>query len=459
MFLPIAIFIYYVTPIKFRNYVLLVLSIIFYAWGEPIYLLLIIPLIIFDYLCAMLIYKYRENNKDLSKLALIIMIIINVSILGFFKYFEFVINNINNLFNVSWTIKGYPLPIGISFYTFQIISYAADVYVGKIKPERNIIKFATYVTMFPQLASGPIMKYEEVGIQLTNRQEGIDKFTEGIERFIVGFGKKVLIANNIGIIWSSIKSMPFEEISVTSAWLGIIAFTLQIYFDFSGYSDMAIGVAKMFGFELIENFKYPYMSNSVSEFWRRWHISLGRWFKDYIYIPLGGNRVNVVKQVRNLFIVWFITGLWHGASWNFIFWGLYFGIFVLLEKLFLSKILNKIPKIISNIYTMLIVMIGWVIFDNDKLSSAIKYIKLMFGAGNNMFLDNTARYYLYTNAFLVILAVICATPIIGKINKKAKNKDNLLIHTINIILYMSILFLSTAYLVNKSFSPFLYFKF
>lgn len=459
MFLPIALLVYYISPKKLRNLILFILSIIFYAWGEPIYVVLILFLIIFDYLSALIIGKYRERNKFIAKSTFLIMILFNIGVLGFFKYFEFIINNINVVFGVSWSVEKLPLPIGISFYTFQIISYAADVYLGKVKAEKNIINFGTYITMFPQLASGPIMKFGEIGEQLRNRKENLENFTDGIERFIVGLGKKVLIANNVGLIWTVIKNTPIGEISVVSAWLGIIAFTLQIYFDFSGYSDMAIGVGKMMGFELIENFRYPYLSTSVSEFWRRWHISLGRWFKDYLYIPLGGNRVSKLKQVRNLFIVWFITGLWHGASWNFIFWGIYFGIFVFIEKMFLGNLLKKMPKVISNMYTMIVVIIGWVFFDIYKFGEAINYIKTMFGVGTNKFIDNAAMYYLYTNAIVLILAIVCATPIISNIQKNIKKKQSLLGAIIMGICYIGILFLSTSYLVNQSFSPFLYFKF
>lgn len=459
MFLPIALLVYYLSPKKLRNFVLFILSIIFYAWGEPIYVVLILVSIVFDYLCALIIGKYRTKNKVMAKATFLFMVLGNIGVLGFFKYLEFIINNINVLFGVSWSVEKLPLPIGISFYTFQIISYAADVYLGKIKAEKNIINFGAFVTMFPQLASGPIMKFGEIGEQLKSRKETIDNFTDGIERFIIGLGKKVLIANNIGAIWTVIKATEIGELSVVSAWLGIIAFTLQIYFDFSGYSDMAIGVGKMMGFELIENFRYPYLSTSVSEFWRRWHISLGRWFKDYIYIPLGGNRVSKLKQVRNLFVVWFVTGLWHGASWNFIFWGVYFGVFVFLEKVFLGNILKKTPKVISNLYTMLVVIVGWVFFDIYKFGEAISYIKVMFGIGDNSFIDNAAIYYMYTNAILLILAIVCATPIIKCVIEKIKKKQSVLGSVIMGICYIGILFLSTSYLVNQSFSPFLYFKF
>jgi alginate O-acetyltransferase complex protein AlgI len=453
-----ALLIYYISPKRARNTVLLILSLIFYSWGEPIYICLIIFYIVFDYISALLIEKYRESRR-LSKIIFINMILINVGALGFFKYLGFIIDNINALFGSSIVLEKLSLPLGISFYTFQIISYVIEVYLGRVKAEKNIINFAAYVTMFPQFAAGPIMKYSEIITQLKNRTENINQVAEGIERFILGLGKKVLIANNIAGLWTSVKGTPIAELSVASAWLGIIAFTLQIYFDFSGYSDMAIGVGKMFGFELIENFNYPYISKSVSEFWRRWHISLGRWFKDYIYIPLGGNRVNLKKQIRNIFIVWFTTGLWHGASWNFIFWGLYFGFFVFIEKAFLLETLRKLPSYVQHLYTMLVVIIGWVFFDINKLSSAFTYIKVMFGLNKSMLIDNTFIYYSYSNLILFIIAIACATPIINKAYDRIKANMRASGAVSMVLLQIFILFLSTVYLVNQGFSPFLYLKF
>ncbi|WP_251862274.1 MBOAT family O-acyltransferase, partial [Clostridium sp. Marseille-Q2269] len=353
VFLPITFLLYFISPKKIKNLTILMVSLIFYGWGEPVYIYLMVFSIVFDYFASLLINKHR-GNKKLAKRIFIITLIVNLGMLGFFKYFTFIIHNINYLFGLNIIVDNIPLPVGISFYTFQILSYVIDVYLKKVKVQKNIIDFGAYVTMFPQLVAGPIVRYSDIAYQLKHRKENFNKFGDGVERFIIGLGKKVLIANNVGLIWTNIKSMEFSTLSIVSAWLGIIAFTLQIYFDFSGYSDMAIGLGKMFGFEFIENFNYPYTSKSVSEFWRRWHISLGSWFKEYIYIPLGGNRVSLIKQCRNLFIVWFATGLWHGASWNFIFWGLYFGFFIFLEKMFLGKVLQKFNGFVSNLYTMVI---------------------------------------------------------------------------------------------------------
>ncbi|MBW9157891.1 MBOAT family O-acyltransferase [Clostridium tagluense] len=458
IFLPLTLTVYYFSPKKIRNFSLLVVSLIFYGWGEPLYISLMVFSIIFDYISTLLISKYRKRKK-LSKLIFINTLAVNLGILAFFKYFSFLVDNMNALFGLDIIVQKLPLPVGISFYTFQIISYVVDVYLNKVKVQKNIIDFGAYVTMFPQLVAGPIVQYSDIFIQLKNRKENINQFSEGIERFILGLGKKVLIANNIGMVWTIIKSMEVSSVSVISSWLGIVAFTLQIYFDFSGYSDMAIGLGKMFGFEFIENFNYPYISRSVTEFWRRWHISLGSWFREYLYIPLGGNRVPLIKQLRNLFIVWFATGLWHGASWNFIFWGLYFGFFIFSEKILLGKLLEKLPRCISNLYTMIIVIVGWVFFDMNKLSDALSYIKVMFGLSGNAFSDNTAIYYFYTNFIIFGIAVLCATPVMYNFDKKIKSRFNARGAIVMAFNRIFILFLSTAYLVNQSFNPFLYFRF
>ncbi|MGH4122176.1 MAG: MBOAT family O-acyltransferase [Clostridium sp.] len=458
IFLPLTFTVYYFSPKKIRNFTLLVVSLIFYGWGEPLYISLMVFSIIFDYISTLLINKHRKRKK-LSKLIFINTLAVNLGILAFFKYFSFLVDNMNALFGLDIIVQKLPLPVGISFYTFQIISYVVDVYLNKVKVQKNIIDFGAYVTMFPQLVAGPIVQYSDIFIQLKNRKENINQFSEGIERFILGLGKKVLIANNIGMVWTIIKTTEISSISVLSSWLGIVAFTFQIYFDFSGYSDMAIGLGKMFGFEFIENFNYPYISRSVSEFWRRWHISLGSWFREYLYIPLGGNRVPLIKQLRNLFIVWFATGLWHGASWNFIFWGLYFGFFIFSEKILLGKLLEKLPRCISNLYTMIIVIVGWVFFDMNKLSDALNYIKVMFGLSGNAFSDNTAIYYFYTNFIIFVVAVLCATPVMNNFDKNIKSRFNARGAIIIAFSRILILFLSTAYLVNQSFNPFLYFRF
>ena len=457
-FLPLSLLLYYIMPRKFKNLILLMISLVFYAWGEPVYVLLMIFTIVFDYIMALIIDRNRED-KVKSKVIFIGTIGVNLLILGFFKYYGFLIDNINLLFNLNLQYKNLALPIGISFYTFQTLSYVVDVYLDKVKVQKSLISFALYVTMFPQLVAGPIVKYSDIDYQLTNRKESINKFGQGVDRFIIGLGKKVLLANNIGIIWTTIQAMNIDSISVLTSWIGIIAYTFQIYFDFSGYSDMAIGLGKMFGFEFIENFNYPYISTSISEFWRRWHISLGTWFREYVYIPLGGNRVSTLKHIRNLFVVWLLTGLWHGASWNFVVWGLYYGFILFMEKIILHKVLSKTPKFIKHIYTMLLVMIGWVLFGSVDLTSALEYLKVMFGLSGNALVDNSAIYYLYTNIKLLIILTLCSTPIVSiifrQIIKKGKSVGILFAVSINII----IILISIAYLVNETYNPFLYFRF
>lgn len=458
LFLPLTMFIYYLSPRKIRNAIILIMSLIFYGWGEPIYIFLMIGSILIEYLGSILIDKNR-NNKDKSKLIFITILVINISTLVFFKYYGFIIDNINSLFRTNLRIRTLPLPLGISFYTFKLISYLVDVYNNKVKVQKNIISFGAYIAMFPQLISGPIVQYSIVEKELNKRIETISDFGAGIEKFIIGLGKKVLIANNIGLLWSEIKALPNNELSVLTAWLGIIAFTLQIYYDFSGYSDMAIGLGKMLGFTFPENFNYPYISKSVTEFWRRWHISLSSWFRDYIYIPLGGNRRGLAIQIRNIFIVWFTTGLWHGASWNFIIWGLYFGVVIFIEKIFLLKILNKLPKIVGNIYTMLLVIISWVFFDIDTLKGALSYIGVMFGRSQNAIYDNLSMYLLNTNLVIIVVAVIGVTPLVKNIINFLKGRLKIPGSIMVLIFCILILIISTAYLVNESYSPFLYFKF
>ena len=430
----------------------------FYAWGEPVYIFLMIGTIIFDYAMALKIDKSKRDVKK-SKRLFIFTVLVNVLILVFFKYIGFLVGNINNLFNINIHFEQLALPVGISFYTFQVLSYIVDVYLGKVKVQKSFISFGAYVTMFPQLVAGPIVQYESIEEQLNYREESLEKFGQGVERFIQGLGKKVLLANNIGFIWTTISSIDLGSMSVLTSWIGIIAYTFQIYFDFSGYSDMAIGLGKMFGFDFIENFNFPYISTSVTEFWRRWHISLGGWFREYIYIPLGGNRVSLAKQIRNIFAVWFLTGLWHGASWNFIVWGLYYGVILLLEKIVFANILKRTPNFIKHVYTMLLVIIGWVFFASPDLSYAIQYIKVMFGFGHNVLIDSAGIYYLYTNAIMFIILAICSTPIVKNTLDKMVTKSKTGYFNVPLIAYMLILLLATAYLVNETYNPFLYFRF
>ena len=458
LFLPVTVLIYYVSPMKLRNAFLLFVSLIFYAWGEPLYILIMIFSTVFDYINGLLIDKYR-HRKPIARAVFIFSMVGSLGILGFFKYAGFVVSNINQLFHLHLQVADLPQPVGISFYTFQTMSYIVDVYKGKVPVQRNIISFGAYVTMFPQLVAGPIVKYDDIAGQLVSRRVTLDRFGEGAELFIRGLAKKVLLANNIGLLWTNVKAAPIEELTVLSAWLGIIAFTLQIYFDFSGYSDMARGLGKMFGFDFMENFRYPYISKSVTEFWRRWHISLGTWFREYVYIPLGGNRSGLMIQLRNLLVVWFLTGLWHGASWNFIVWGLYFGFFVMIEKLLLLRWLGRRPAIVGHVYTLLVIIIGWVLFEMEHLASAWRLIGVMFGFGSHGFADRQALYELSTNVVLLVVLAFCATPLPGKILSFMKEKWKMAgVITVSLI-YFLFMVLSTAYLVHDTYNPFLYFRF
>ncbi|MBS4974269.1 MBOAT family O-acyltransferase [Clostridium sp.] len=447
-FLPIAMGIYFLTPKKLKNLSLLILSLIFYSWGEPRYFLLMIASIFVDYFISINIEK-NNKNKKIKILLLAISIIFNVGILFFFKYINFFIENINSIFNMSLNNVKITLPLGISFYTFQTMSYTIDVFLGKVKAEKNIINFGAFVCLFPQLIAGPIVKYIDISKELKNRDINLDEIQEGIRLFILGLGSKVLIANNIGSLWNEVETMGFNNISTILAWMGIIAFSLQIYFDFNGYSLMAIGLGKILGFNFPNNFNYPYESRSITEFWRRWHITLGQWFKQYVYIPLGGNRLGRARTYFNLFIVWFLTGLWHGASYNFILWGLYFFILICIEKNGLLNLLNK-HKLISHIYTIFFILVGWVLFAVIDLNQIINFFKKMFifNAGNEWI------YYLRNYIITYTIAIIFSTSFLKKIYNKFV-KSNI----VDTIILITIFLLSIAYLVDSSYNPFLYFRF
>jgi len=446
-FLPIFLILYFIVPFKLKNIVLLIFSLIFYAWGEPIYITLMVFSSIVDYTNGRLIEKYPNKKK----IFMILSVIINLSLLGFFKYSDFLITNINNLFNINIKLLNLSLPIGISFFTFQTMSYSIDVYRGTVKAEKNFLNFMAYVSMFPQLIAGPIVRYEDVANELSKRTINWDGFKQGLVRFLQGLFKKVLIANNVGFLFTTISTMPFNEISVLTAWLAVIAFSLQIYFDFSGYSDMAIGMGKMLGFNYLENFNYPFIAKSITDFWRRWHMSLSVWFKDYVYIPLGGNRKH---QFRNILIVWSLTGLWHGASWNFIFWGLYFGILLILEKYVFKKVLDKIPNVFKHLLTIFLVLISFYIFAFDNTNILLSFGKILFGISGNTFVDNNFIFYFTNYIIIIIIACIFATPIYQKLKERV-NKFGLIISIIYIILFI----LTISYLVSDTYNPFLYFRF
>ena len=449
-FLPRVLALYYLVPNKFKNLILLISSFIFYFYGEPKYVLLMAFSIISTYICGILVDKYRGTKT--AKLFLILEIIISIGLLIYFKYADFIIKNINLWLSQKIDLINVLLPIGISFYTFQMISYVVDIYRGEVKVQKNILKLATYVSLFPQLIAGPIVRYSTIEKQLENREYSINKFSLGVRRFVIGLGKKVLIANVIGTLVNTF--LISEDKSILFYWLYAIGVMLQIYFDFSGYSDMAIGLGKMFGFDFLENFNYPYISTSITDFWRRWHISLSSWFRDYVYIPLGGNRVSKIKWIRNIMVVWILTGLWHGAEWNFIIWGIYFGILLIIEKLFLLKKTEKIPKFLKVIYTLFLVMISFIIFNGNEI---IENIKGLFGIGNISFISKESIYYLKSYFIVILIGIIGATPIMKNIVKKEKIKK--ITNILEPIYLFSILLLSTSYIIDGSFNPFLYFRF
>ena len=447
-FLPLVLMLYYISPNNIKNLVLLTFSLVFYAWGEPIYISIMFISCFVDYTCGIIIDKYR--NQLLSKCALILSITTNLGLLAFFKYSNFMISIFNDISSSNMPFLKIALPIGISFYTFQTMSYTIDVYRNEVPVQKNIISFATFVTLFPQLVAGPIVRYADIYKELNKRNHNFYMFYEGVYKFIIGLSKKVIFANNLGFIWSNIKLMNYSDLSLATSWLGIICITLQIYFDFSGYSDMAIGMGKMFGFNFPENFNFPFISKSITEFWRRWHITLGVWFRDYVYIPLGGNRCSKSRWFFNIFVVWFLTGFWHGASFNFILWGLYFGVILMIEKLFLLKILKKIPNVLNHIYVMLLVIIGFVLFEIDTVSGFTTYINAMF-VNSNTLMDDNFLYYFVPNIILLFVSILASTPLFRNILDKN-------IYLRFIVLVFGFL-ISTSYLVDQSFNPFLYFRF
>ena len=452
-FLPLVLIVYFIVPKKYKNLVLLLFSLLFYFYGEPKYILLMLFEILVAYIGAILIDKYKDKS------ILILTLFIHIILLVIFKYTDFFISNINNIFNTNFKLLNIALPIGISFYTFQIISYVIDVYRGKVKVQKSFLKLATYVSLFPQLIAGPIVRYEIIEDELDNRKHSFEDFAIGVRRFTIGLAKKVLIANMLGELCTKFDLA--DERSIVFYWIFAISYMLQIYFDFSAYSDMAIGLGRIFGFHFLENFDYPYISKSITEFWRRWHISLGSWFRDYVYIPLGGNRVSKIKFLRNILIVWLLTGFWHGASWNFIIWGLLFGILLIFEKLYLNKILDKLPNFIKRIYVLFIVMISFIIFNANTMNTAWHNIIGLFGFNKEVFINTYTIYYLKSYLLVIIISIIASTPIPKNIiNKLNKNKSlNKIINLLEPIFIIILLLITTSYLIDNSYNPFLYFRF
>ena len=438
MFLPAVLAVYYICPARIKNLILVLASLVFYAWGEPKYVIVMLGSIVVNYINGIVMgYFINKKREKSQKAVLIVSVVENLGILALFKY--------------AGPHVGLALPIGISFYTFQIMSYIIDVYRRKVGYQKNFINFAAYVTMFPQLIAGPIVRYKTVDEQLVKRTHTVDKFAEGVRRFVIGLGKKVLLANVAGSMWEYI--LANDGRSAVMAWLGAIGFAFQIYFDFSGYSDMAIGLGKMFGFDYEENFNYPYIGKSITEFWRRWHISLGTWFKEYVYVPLGGNKKGNVRQIINIFIVWALTGIWHGASLNFMFWGMYFGVLLILEKLVLKKVLEKIPTVFGHVYMLLAVLLGWVLFAIDDANTMFSYFGTMFGS--NGFAGGESVYLLLKYLGLVLVCVVASTPVFKLHNKMPK----VLRVVVTNLFLVAILVASIALIVGDSYNPFLYFRF
>ncbi len=452
-FLPAVLILYFIAPKKLKNSVLLLSSLFFYAWGEPKYVFLMIASIILGYVWGLLIERFRGSK--LSKLFMALSCVSGLGFLAYYKYADFFIENFNAVTGLSVPLLRIALPIGISFFTFQILSYTIDVYRGDVPAQKNIINFAAYVSMFPQLIAGPIVRYVDIARELQERTVTAGKIYDGIVRFIVGLSKKVLVANLLGELCDIFRAS--DEKSVLFYWVYAIAFSLHIYFDFSGYSDMAIGLGKIFGFHFIENFNYPYISKSITEFWRRWHMSLGSWFRDYVYIPMGGNRVGKVRWLFNIFVVWMLTGFWHGAEWNFIIWGLMFAVILIAEKLFLLKLLNKTPAVINHVYVMLLVVISFVIFNANGLAGAASDIGGMFGLAGVPAVNAETLYYLRSYAFVLILGVVGALPLVKKAGEKLRGFKA--VRAAEPVVFAGLLLVITAFLVDGSFNPFLYFRF
>lgn len=460
-FLPIFMIMYFVAPGRMKNFILFLGSLIFYAWGEPVYVCLMLFSTVSDYLHGLAMSVCRRKRS--KKIWLLSSLIINLGVLGFFKYADFLVEIINTLTGMELPLWNLSLPIGISFYTFQTMSYIIDCYRGEVKIQKNFLDFAVFVTMFPQLIAGPIVKYVDVEKQLHKRKPDILEISYGSKRFIVGLAKKVLLANNFGIIWEGISEGDYGELTVLAAWIGIVAFALQIYFDFSGYSDMAIGLGACLGFHFPENFNYPYISATITEFWRRWHMTLSGWFREYVYIPLGGNRKGLPRQLLNILVVWMLTGIWHGAGWNFLLWGLWFGGWLILEKLGLRKLFALLPRMVGRIYTWAVVLISWVFFSIESAEGIREYLKAMFGLQKAGLYSRGAAFTGLENMVLFAIAVVAATPVVKELARRMEQSHNgytlAAYRVLEKLLPALLLLASIAYIVDATYNPFLYFRF
>lgn len=461
-FLPIVLVLYYLSPRCLKNAVLFFSSLFFYAWGEPVYVLIMLFSTIVDYTHGLLIEKYLAlDKKKKAKLVLCSSIVINLGLLCFFKYSDFFVQNLNAIMGTEIAPLHLPLPIGISFYTFQTMSYSIDVYRQEVRAQRNIISFGAYVALFPQLIAGPIVRFQTIAHALNARKEIMEDFAAGAMRFVQGLGKKVLLANNIGFLWDSISTTNLSTLPTLTAWIGLVAFAFQIYFDFSGYSDMAIGLGRMLGFSFPENFNYPYVSQSITEFWRRWHISLGVWFREYVYIPLGGNQKGAKRTLCNIMIVWFLTGFWHGASWNFILWGLYFGVLLLVEKQFLWTWLKKSPQVLRHAYALFFILIGWCIFAFDDMGRLATYFAALFGGNNVGFWNDESLYFLSSYGMIFLALLIGSTPLPKKTVAVlfCGKEESTFVGVLGAVFLCIIFLLCVGYIINSSYNPFLYFRF
>ena len=460
IFLPLTLLLYYLVPFRMKNYVMLAASLIFYAWGEPVYIILMILSIILNYFCGQDIYEKRDNARAM-KMSLMFGVVMNLLILGFFKYYGLLMDTVNAILPIDIPYRVLALPIGISFYTFQAMSYLIDVYRKEVKPQENILYFALYISMFPQLIAGPIVRYIDIEEQLKERSINPNKFGEGAMYFIRGLAKKVVLANTFGAVYEQVAAMQMGSFSTLIAWVGAIAYAFQIYFDFGGYSDMAIGLGKMFGFEFLPNFNYPYIAKSITDFWRRWHISLSTWFREYVYIPLGGNRCTPSRHILNLLIVWMLTGLWHGAQWNFMFWGLYYGVILILEKYLWGSKIEKLPSAVQHIYAFVLVLFGWVFFFSPTLGYAGQYLKVMFGIGANGIFDKQGFFMIFTNWLLIVIAILASAPRGYKLLKKITGcwQSEEVRAIVTCAVYIAMFLLCIAFLVTETYNPFLYFRF
>ncbi|MBM6938762.1 MBOAT family protein [Pseudoflavonifractor phocaeensis] len=460
LYFPIVLILYYITPLKWRNIPLFIVSLVFYGWGEPVYLFVMLASITINYLLGLVVDRYKRRDDDKgARMAVAASVVINLAILFFFKYWDFIAGSLEAVGLTFMPKLGLELPIGISFYTFQTMSYTVDVYRGDGHCQRNPITFGTFVTLFPQLIAGPIIQYKDLDKQLEKRTHSAEGFASGVQVFVIGMAKKVLLANNLGMLWDVYKATPVAELTTAGAWLGILAFSLQLYFDFSGYSDMAVGMGRMLGFSFMRNFNYPYISKSVTEFWRRWHISLGNWFRDYVYIPLGGNRVSKGRHLVNLLVVWALTGIWHGASWNFLFWGLYFAVLIIAEKFFLLRWLEKLPSFVQHLYTVFVVLVSWAIFAVEDFGQMRGYLAAMFGFAGGGAMNASFGYYFRSYLPTLVLAILACVPLWNGLWQRLEEKKPVVLRVALPVLLLGGLLLCTSYLVDATYNPFLYFRF